>query len=98
VALINNRSFPNEYVASRESFTSTGNDHGFGFNAALLRITNRSAKSVYITLGSTTGGTTGGHEIGSSEDIQFYDIGTGVAGLSYAASSSGVGLCIGAWG
>ena len=89
--------FPNESVTS-VNFTSTGADVGFGFNAYLIRMRNRASKSVYVTLTSTTNGTTGGHEVGSSEDVMFNFRGAVCGGLSFVATSSGGTLTIGAWG
>lgn len=91
----NPTNFPNQFNGS-VNFTSTGADIGFGFIANVIRMRNRSSKSVYIDLGSTTGATTGDHELGSSEDITLP--GMMVSGMSFVASSSGGFLTIGAWG
>lgn len=91
------RSFPNQFN-DKTTFTSTGADLGFGFNASFVRVKNDAAKSVYVRLNSTTGATTADHEVASSEDMQWYDLGVGVAGLSYCATSSGGAIRVGAWG
>ena len=81
------------------NFSSTGADVEFGFNANTLRLRNDAAKSVYFTLRSTTGATTSGHELKSSEEFILRD--QQVAGFSFVATSSagsGVGLRVGAWG
>lgn len=91
------KSFPNQFNQT-VNFTSTGADFGFGFNAGHVSIRNPSAKSIYITLNSTTGGTTGGFEIASSNSLEFGSIGVGIAGASFVATSSGGSMQIGAWG
>lgn len=91
------RSFPNEFLSSLV-FGAGGNDLAFGFNAGMVRLRNRAAHSVYFCLRSTTGATTGDHELGSSEDIVLNNLGAGVYGMSVNATSSGGYLTIGAWG
>lgn len=89
------KNFPLEYTDSI-TFTSTGGDASFGFPANTLRLRNRSAKSVYLTLDSTTGATTSGHELGSSEELVIQN--GMISGLSFVATSSGGTLTLGAWG
>ena len=93
--LVTNRSYANEYV-SKNTFTATGEDVGFGFVVSMLRLRNDAALSVYFTLRSSTGATTNDAELKSSEELIVRDV--PVSGMSYVASSSGGSLRIQAWG
>lgn len=92
-------SFPNQF-GQTVNFTSTGADVGFGFTAALVKVYNDSAKSIYVNLQSTTGATTGPnmYELRACSGDDFYDLGVGIGGLSFVATSSGGNVRIGAWG
>ena len=91
------KSFPSQFNQT-VNFSSTGADVDFGFPAGYLRLRNDASKSIYVRLDSTTGATTSGYEVASSDALEWYSPGVGCSGLSFVATSSGGNLRIGAWG
>lgn len=91
------RSFPSESVDN--NLTSTGLvSVAFGFNAGFVRIENLGAGPTYVSLASTSGGTTGKHRVSSGAVFEPRMLGAGVFGLSLAASSTANVVSYGAWG
>lgn len=90
------KAFPNEYT-DNVNFSSTGADVGFGFNASYVKLRNTAAPSVYVTLKSTTGATTSGAELKTSEEL-ILQAPVLAAGFSFAVTSSaGTGLGLKVW-
>ena len=85
-----------EYTNSPDpTFTAAGLSIDFGFQASVIDIRNFSTKPVYFTLASSMA-TTSNHCLSTGQTIQLVDLGGSLLGI--AASSSGSGLYIGAWG
>lgn len=100
-------SFVNSFANNNFSATSTVQSGStsvltghlnFGFNAALLKAA-MDVGTGYMNFQTTNAATTGDFKLTSGDTIQdFYCFGVGLAGMSFAATSTAATMRMGAWG
>jgi hypothetical protein len=109
MALNTAHSYPSQYSSGTITTTSTvsSNSTGtlnstqandWGFNAALVKIVIDGGGPAYLQLNGQSA-TTNDYKLSSGDTLtDWYDIGVGLAGISVAATSTGISMRIGAWG
>lgn len=90
------RNFVNQYADP--AWASTGHAAvDFGFEATQVTITNDGSGAAFINLGSTVA-TTGDFKLDQSETLTVRGVGSGIRGMAWASTSTGVTIRVGAWG
>lgn len=91
------KSFPMEYGNNNADSTGLAGAQ-FGFGAGLVRVENLGAGSAYISMRSTGPASTGGYRVSSGQVFEYHSAGAATWGMSWATTSTGTVLNIGAWG